>query len=122
MTDFILLLLFGVCWTWGFRAPFQEGYFLEKVGNLFRTETDDSPSLFVGNWFTKPIFDCPPCMASFHGFCIAFAYFTDTNLTYAISNCHHSFVAYFFLKVFAYMICLCGINYILKSIIYPEYE
>lgn len=109
MIDFLLLLVFGVCWTWGFRTPFQEGYFLEKVGRFFRTEDEDSsPPEYFGNWFTKPVFDCPPCMASLHGFIIASFYYGAAGLNLLI--------------VFGYMVCLCGINFIIKSIIYPEYE
>jgi hypothetical protein len=97
MSDFILLLLFGVCWTWGFRTPFQEGFFMESVGDWIRKQ---SPQ-----WATKPLFDCPPCMGSVHGFFIAAVYY-DWRI----------------IHMGAFMICLCGINYILKSIIYPEYE
>jgi hypothetical protein len=102
MTDFLLLLLFGVCWTWGFRTPFQEGYFLEKIGKFFRSEDG------TGTWFTKPLFDCPPCQASLHGFMIASIYYGAAGWNLLI--------------VFGYMICLCGLNFIIKSILYPEYE
>lgn len=97
MTDFILLLLFGAFWTWGVSCLFQEGYILEKPGNYL-----------WGNWpkwICKPLFACPPCMSSVHGSVIAICYF-DWHLYY----------------ILPYMICLCGINFIIKSILYPEYE
>jgi hypothetical protein len=109
MIDFLLLLVFGVCWTWGFRTPFQEGYFLEKIGNFFRSEDDSSPPELIGNWFTKPLFDCPPCMASVHGL--------------IISSVYYSFqYEWMIFKIIGYIVCLCGLNFIIKSIIYPEYE
>lgn len=97
MTDFILLLLFGVCWTWGFSCPFQEGYVLHPVGKKM---WDNWPE-----WVCKPLFACPPCMSSLHGFAISAVYFD-----------FHIF------PMAAYMVCLCGLNFIIKSILYPEYE
>lgn len=97
MTDFILLLIFGAVWTWGFHCPFQDGYILEKAGHLM---WDRLPK-----WISKPLFACPPCMASAHGFLIS-AFYYDWHI----------------FQMLPYMICLCGLNYILKTILYPEYE
>lgn len=98
MSEFILLLLFGACWTWGVYCVFAEGYimwFLNK--NLEQTA--------FPNWAAKPLYRCPPCMSSIHGFAISAAYF--------------DFHIY---PMMAYMVCLCGLNFIIKSILYPEYE
>jgi hypothetical protein len=113
MSDFLLLLLFGVCWTWGFRTPFQEGYFLEKIGNFFRKHdfwagAKAMEEGFLPTWYSKPLFDCPPCMASLHGFLIGSFFYGAAGFNLLI--------------VFGYMVCLCGLNFIIKSILYPEYE
>lgn len=97
MSDFILLLLFGVCWTWGVYCLFGEGYILGNVGDWLRKQ--------LPQWVLKPTIDCPPCLGSVHGFFISAVYY-DWRI----------------IHMGVFMICLCGINYILKSIIYPEYE
>lgn len=107
MIDFILLLLIGSSWCWGVFTLFHEGYALDWFGNYFRKEDDNSPPNMLGTWYSKPLFDCPPCQASVHGFIISGIYYGwyDHPL-----NC------------LAYMICLCGVNFVIKSIIFPEYE
>jgi len=98
MTDFILLLIVGACWTWGVYCLFGEGYIFGTVGS--RLKKDGLPT-----WAAKPLFDCPPCMSSIHGFTISAIYF--------------DFHIY---PMMAYMVCLCGLNFVIKSILYPEYE
>lgn len=105
MNDFILLLIVGACWCWGVFTLFHEGYALEKVGNFFRKEGDDWPVKMIGTWYSKPLFDCPPCQASVHGFLISAIYY-DWHIY----------------PMMAYMVCLCGLNFIVKSILFPEYE
>lgn len=96
MNDFIVLLIIGSSWCWGVFTLFHEGYLLERAGNTLRRE--------LGSWFSKPLFDCPPCQASIHGFAIGFIHY---GLSWQIP---------------IFMICLCGLNFIIKSIIFPEYE
>lgn len=105
MTDFILLLIVGACWTWGVFTLFHEGYILERAGNLFRKYNYKPNGGFSGTWYSKPLFDCPPCMGSIHGFIISAIYY-DWHIY----------------PMMAYMVCLCGLNFILKSILFPEYE
>lgn len=105
MTDFILLLILGSCWCWGVFTLFHEKYVLEKIGDLLRKENNDSPSKMEGTWYSKPLFDCPPCQASVHGFLISAIYYE-----------------WHIYPMGAYMICLCGLNFIVKSILFPEYE
>lgn len=97
MTDFILLLIVGVCWTWGVHCLFSDGYLFAGAGNMVRAN--------VPKWAAKPLFDCPPCMSSVHGF--------------MISAIYYDFHIY---PMLAFMVCLCGLNFIIKSILYPEYE
>lgn len=94
--DFILLLIIGTTWIWGVHCLFSDGYLLEQAGVKAWNRWP--------KWATKPLFICPPCMSSIHGLIIASAYFGLNWL------------------VFGYMVCLCGLNYILKQLIYPEYE
>lgn len=110
MTDFILLLIVGSCWCWGVFTLFHEGYFLERIGNKLR-KFDIFPGnksmqeRWIGTWYSKPLFDCPPCMASIHGLLISAIYYE-----------------WHIYPMGAYMICLCGLNFIVKSILFPEYE
>lgn len=97
MTEFILLLLFGACWCFGIYCLFSEGYILEKAGKVIRAN--------VPKWAAKPTIDCPPCLASIHGFAIS-AIFFDWHIY----------------PMLAYIVCLCGLNFIIKSILFPEYE
>lgn len=96
MTDFICLLIFGAAWTWGIYCIFSGGYLLQKIGDKIKT---------APKWVYKPLIACPACMASVHGFIIS-AYYCDFRIW----------------SMVAYMVCLCGLNFILKEIIYPEYE
>lgn len=110
MTDFVLLLIVGACWCWGVFTVFHEGYLLERIGNKLR-KFDVYPGKksmqerWIGTWYSKPLFDCPPCMGSVHGFMISAVYYE-----------------WHIYPMMAYMVCLCGLNFIVKSILFPEYE
>lgn len=105
MTDFLLLLIFGACWIWGVHCLFADGYILSKFADYFRVEIPDStPESYAATWYSKPLFDCPPCMASFHGGIIGVCFIG------------------FHPSVIPYMVCLCGLNFIVKTILFPEYE
>jgi hypothetical protein len=97
VTNFLLLLLFGVFWTWGIHAIFAEGYILEKPGNWIRKH--------FPSWIEKPLIGCPPCQASFHG---VFIYVTFND--------------WFLYPMLAYVICLCGVNFIIKERLYGGYD
>jgi hypothetical protein len=43
----------------GIYGLFSDGMLLGKIGNIIR--------LKVGDFWSKPLVDCPPCMASFWG-------------------------------------------------------
>lgn len=95
MTDFLILLLIGSFWCFGIYAPFSEGYVFENIGTFGIKH--------LGK-LAKPLFACPPCMASVHGSILAIVVYDWT------------FIA------LAFVVCLCGLNFIVKSIIFPEYE
>jgi hypothetical protein len=105
MSDFILLLIAGAAWTWGFFCIFRDGYFLAPIGNLLRKTLPTSPETYAATWYTKPLFDCPPCMSSLYGLSISAGYFH-----------------FHILEMIVYVVCLCGVNFVIKSILFPEYE
>lgn len=91
-------LIITTLWIWGIHcllSPDHE-YLLHKVGDMLERN--------IGTWACKPLFLCPPCMSSIHGI------FWGIVL-YGVS-----------FKVIVFVICLVGLNFIIKSFIYPEYE
>lgn len=95
MLDFILLLIIGSLWIWGVFALFDEGNLLWPVRKW-------ADSIF-GEW-TKPVFSCPYCMSSIHGL----------SIFYFAHGYDYSVVAYG-----VYVMCLCGLNFIIKEYLYP---
>lgn len=91
----LILLVIGVLWTWGIHCLFSEGYILEPVGLVIEKA--------IGTWACKPLFLCPPCMSSVHGIII---FFWIVDLPWY--------------NVFVYVICLTGINFIIKEWLYLE--
>lgn len=83
-------------WCWGIHCLFSEGFVLEKISIIMEQ--------VLGTWTCKPLFLCPPCMASIHGF------------TWGLFFYGWSW------QLIPFIVSLCGLNFILKSFIYPEYE
>lgn len=79
-------LLFASLWCLGVYCIFSPNYILGRVGDFMRNE--------LPRWMAKPLFDCPPCMASFHGLMFCFFY----------SLSPFEFVPF--------VICLSGLNYL----------
>ena len=93
MIDFILLLIIGSLWIWGVFAAFDEGNIFGGVRKICEKT--------LGSWVCKPVFGCPYCMASAHGGSIGLIYYD------------------FHLIVIPYIVCLCGLNFIIKEYLYP---
>lgn len=93
MIDFIGLLLIGSTWIWGVYAIFDEGNLLGGVRKVCEKT--------LGTWICKPLFGCPYCQASVHGSAIGLFYFGLSWL------------------ILPYVICLCGLNFIIKEYLYP---
>jgi hypothetical protein len=95
MTDeFMGLLWFGAFWCYGIYAVFNNDHLLGPVADWLEKVTSET--------FCRPLFGCPPCMASVHGSIfglIAFGF----NWT-----------------VIPFVICLCGMNFIIKNLIFKE--
>lgn len=58
---------------------------------------------YIGSKWSKPLVLCPPCMGSFHGLYLGLIFF---GLSW---------------NILLYCVCLCGLNYIVNSLL-PEYE
>lgn len=96
MSEFIVLLLIACFWCFGIFTPFHEGYILEGLGNRIKA--------VIGKQLAKPLFSCPPCSASVHGAAIGLFWWGID------------------IRVIPFMICLCGLNFIVKTLLFPEYE
>lgn len=115
MIDFILLLILTSLWIFGFRALFQEGMILEKVGD--KLWGDDGGFIkgvnykkikgILPEWLCKPLFQCPPCMSSIHGTYSYFMFFNHASLSNTDTVC---------LWV-VFCITLCGLNYLITKIV-----
>jgi hypothetical protein len=96
MIEFIVQIIVVSLVTWGIYCLFSDGYMLGPLGQWLIKN--------LGLWFCKPLFACPPCMASVHGGIFALIVYDFTWQT------------------IVFIMCLCGLNFIIKSILYPEYE
>jgi len=93
MIDFILLLIIGSLWIYGVFAAFDEGNLLWPIRQRLE-------SLNI-EYITKPLFGCPYCMGSVHGFIIGLIFIPERLL------------------ILPFMVCLCGLNFIIKEYLYP---
>lgn len=87
-----LLLALSSLWCLGLNSLFQENMILEKLGQLF----DE----MLPAWVNKPLWRCPPCMASFHGTVVYFC---------ALSS------EYDLWLWLPFVVCLAGLNYIIVN-------
>lgn len=90
----IELLFLTSFWIWGVFTLFHKGFLLARVGDFFCNK--------VGNEICKPIFACPPCMASIHG-TIFYIYFLPNGG---------------FDNWVVFCVALVGINFIIKEFLY----
>lgn len=101
---FGLLLIFAVAWIWGVRCIFSSGHILECVGDRIEN--------YLPKWLYKPTIGCAACMSSIHG-----------TIWFWVVGVHLLPISGLVLTTFvwfAFMICLCGINFILLEAIYKE--
>lgn len=89
MIDFILLLILTSLWCFGVWNAFDE----DMVFGGLRKYIDNWPG-----WIRKPLVDCPPCLASVHGFA-AYAIFHEIDL-----------------MVIPFIVCLSGLNWLLLNL------
>lgn len=87
MINFILYLIVGCLWCFGFWKLFDDGLL------PLRVKIESVLPMKV----TKPLFNCPACMASVHGFFLGFAFYGPH------------------LVIILYCFCLCGLNYLVSQ-------
>lgn len=92
LSELIFVVILSSLYIWGIFAVFDEDNLLWGVRKIGEKT--------LGTFITKPMFSCPACMASLHGAYIGIFYY---GLTWI---------------VLPYIICLCGLNFIIKTIIY----
>lgn len=93
MTYAFFVLLFASFWCYGIATLFKEEMILEKAG-IWLDEN-------LPEYFNKPLWKCPLCMASFHGTAI-----------YAI----FLMPVYYIWLWIPFCVCLCGLNYIVMNL------
>jgi hypothetical protein len=90
MTEFLQFLFIAAFWIFGFHFAFKEGKIFGRIGDWLRYRP-----------ISKPLTECPMCMASVHGTAF-YLYFMPFDIVMWI----------------VFVVCLCGLNYILNSIGY----
>lgn len=92
--SFFGYLITGSLWIFGVYALFDNDHLLGKLGDWIELKTSTN--------FIRPLFCCPPCMASAHGLLIGLLLFGAS------------------LTIIPYVICLCGLNFIIKKAIFHD--
>lgn len=92
--EFIQYLIIGSLWCYGVYALFDYDHLFGPLGDWIESKLGE-------NWI-RPLFACPPCMSSVHGITIGFIVFGISWI------------------IFPYIICLCGLNFIIKNIIFED--
>lgn len=90
--DFWLTLAFGVLWIAGVWTAFRPGMLLGNIADTIEAGLKAWFGHEQGEYITKPLFRCPPCMASLHGSYVWFVAGGDWWMW------------------FPFVICLCGVN------------
>jgi hypothetical protein len=100
MIEFLVSLLPVCLGIWAIHILFQEGHALEKQGKWI---TDK-----VGEYWAKPLINCPICQSSFWGVIGFFAirFFFNVDLPYK--------------QIIPFIFCLCGLNTILSKLTTKE--
>ena len=92
--SFFAALFLGSLWCFGVYAVFDNNHLLGHAGNWIEKHTSEN--------FIRPLFGCPPCMASAHGTIIGLCLFG------------------FSLTIIPYVVMLCGLNFIIKNLIFKD--
>jgi hypothetical protein len=86
-----LVLVLNSLGCLGVHCLTREGMLFEQAANYIR--------LYVGEFWSKPLFDCPPCMASVWGL-LGWFYLTPS------------------LAIVPYLLVLCGVNALTSKMYY----
>lgn len=71
---FFYLLAIGCLWVIGVWTLFQPGMILQNLGDHIEAFCIRVWGTVAGRMICKPLFTCPPCMASVHGSIIWFTF------------------------------------------------
>lgn len=95
MIDFLISLVPVCLGIWAIHILFQEDNALEKLGDWITEK--------IGEYWSKPIINCPVCMSSFWGTIGFFAirYFFGVDLPVR--------------QFIPFVLCLCGLNTIISK-------
>lgn len=91
-THFWLAIACGILWIAGVWTAFKPGMILGDIGDWLEYYAKLLLGKEGGEYVCKPLFRCPPCMASIHG----------TYVWFAVDGGWWGLVPY--------CICLCGAN------------
>lgn len=94
-------ILLTSLWCLGFYKAFDDNMvfsFIRKYLISYRWSSPEFKPKYV-HWIWKPIFDCPPCMASLHGFIAFFIFYGTIDF-----------------RVIPFIFCVSGLNWLLSSI------
>lgn len=100
MTTFLISIIPACLFIHAVHVLFQEGNLLEKQGDWITNR--------IGEKWSKPLINCPTCMASVWGTVCFFAldWMFGVHLPYR--------------QYFAYIMCLCGLNMIIAKLTTKE--
>lgn len=100
MTTFLLSLIPVSLGIWSVHILFQEDMIFEKQGEWITNR--------IGEYWSKPLINCPVCMSSLWGVIGFFAirYFFNVDLPLR--------------QMIPFMFCLCGLNTILSKLTSKE--
>jgi hypothetical protein len=101
MTTFLTSLLPASLFIFAVHILFQEGHLFEQAGKKI--------TQFLGEKWSKPVINCPICQSSVWG---TLWFFLGLNVAFDIE--------YHFKLWFPYVMCLCGLNFIINKLISKE--
>jgi hypothetical protein len=77
-------------WCLGFYKAFDEGMVFGCIAKV---------CIVLPLWLRKPLYDCPPCMGSAHGFVAFFIFYGTIDF-----------------RIIPFIFCVSGLNWLLSSI------
>lgn len=100
MTQFLISLIPVSLFIWCIHIVFQQGHLLEKPGEWIRGK--------IGDYWSKPLFDCPICQSSIWGFIGFFSirFFFGVDLPIK--------------QLIPFIFCLCGLNLLISKLTTKE--
>lgn len=101
MTEFIFSIIISSLWIFGINCLFSEGHIFERAGDWIHNNMPE--------WVYKPTVGCPACQSSLHGllfFIVVFPVSFEVEMNVR--------------SLIPFLICLCGLNFIILKITNKE--